>query len=228
MQARTDRRPALAFVPGGTANIFARALRLPSSPQAVAYMLQRGSVRRIDVGRVNDRYYATIAGVGFDGEVVARASRWPRWGGGKTIHVAAILATLAAYRPPRARVVLDGRVEDVRLTFLAAANTAWYGGGLHIAPGARPDDGRLAAVYAFALTPAGTLAVMLAAFSGRHLRHPQVVHRDATEIHVEADAPLAIHADGEWLGRGAATFRVIPQALELVVPDDPARDGRQR
>lgn len=230
MQVPQDRRPALAFVPGGTANIFARALGLPTSPSGVAHLFLGGVRRRIDVGQVNDRYYATIAGVGFDGEVVARASRWPRWGGGKTIHVAAILATLATFRPPSATITLDGVKHVLSLTFLVAANTDWYGGGLHIAPGARPDDGRLAVVYATGLTRVDTLAVILRALSGRHLGHPRVAHTAATAVRVEADPPLGIHADGEWLGRGPATFGIVPQALDILVPDGTMsiRDARRR
>lgn len=218
MRVPTGARPALAFVPGGTANIFARALGLPTAPADLARLLLTGIRRRIDVGQVNGHFYATVAGVGFDGELVGRASRWPRIGGGKTIHVAAFLMTLATYRSPVARVVLDGHRRDMALTFLAAANTDWYGGGLHIAPGAQPDDGKLDVVYTEALTRLDTVAVAVRTFSGTHLRHPKVTRDVVHDVRVESDVPLGIHADGEWLGRGQATIRIIPQALDVMIP----------
>ena len=220
MRVPAAARPALAFVPGGTANIFARALGLPTTPAGIVRLLLTGVRRRIDAGQVNDRFYATVAGVGFDGELVGRASRWPRIGGGKTIHVAAFLTTLATYRAPVARVVVDGHRRDMALTFLAAANTDWYGGGLHIAPGARPDDGRLDIVCAEGLTRLDTIVVALGAFSGNHLRHPKVTCEGAREVRVESDRPLGIHADGEWLGRGAATLRIVPQAFDVMIPGE--------
>lgn len=210
-------RPALAFVPGGTGNIFARALGLPTRPAGLLELLLGGKRRRLDVGQVNERYYATVAGVGFDGELVGRVTRWPRLVGSKPMHVAAFLGTLLVYRSPSARVTIDGLERGVALTFLAAANTDWYGGGLHIAPGARPDDGVLDIVYTDALTRAGTVAVAVGAFSGRHVEHRGVTRVLAREVTVDADVPVGIHADGEWLGRAPAAIRVVPQALDVMV-----------
>ena len=230
MMVAEAQRPAFAFVPGGTANILARALGLPTDVAGVGRVLQTGVRRRIDVGRVNDRYFATIAGVGFDAEVVAAALPLRRWTSGKPAHVAAALATLITYRPTTARIRLDGDEYAGPLTFLAAANTDWYGGGLHIAPGARADDGRFLMVYGVALSRLETLNVMIRTLSGRHLQHPKVTHRPAAVATVESDRPLALHADGEWLGRWPSfTFQIIPGALHVIVPRDGSPEqGRRR
>ncbi len=230
MRGPASRRPALAFVPGGTANILARALGLPRTRAGIGDLLQHGVRRRIDVGWVNGRHFATIASIGFDAEVVARAIPLRRWTSSKPAHVAALLATLATDRPTPARVLLDGTTHVLPLTFFAAANTDWYGGGLHIAPGARADDGQFLIVYGMGLTRLETLDVMIRALSGRHLQHPKVVHRPASEAVVEGDRPLALHADGEWLGRWpSVTFRIVPAAVDVIVPPDrPAGIAGQR
>ena len=222
-------RPAVAFVPGGTANILAHALGLPRSAADVGRVLQSGTQRRIDIGRVNDRYFATIAGIGFDAEVVAGAIPLRRWISSKPAHVVAILATLVTFRPATARIRLDAHEHVLPLTFLAAANTDWYGGGLHIAPGARTDDGQFLMVYGTGLTRLETLDVMARTFSGRHLQHPKVTHHPAAMVTVESDRPLALHADGEWLGRWpSVTFQIVPSALHVIVPSDgaPAEERR--
>ena len=221
MMVAEPHRPAIAFIPGGTANILARALDLPRSVAGIGRVLQSGVRRCIDVGRVNGRYFATIAGIGFDAEVVAGAIPLRRWAGSKPAHVAAILSTLMTYRPTTARVRLDADEHVVPLTFLAAANTNWYGGGLHIAPGARPDDGQFLIVYGTGLTRLEILAVMIRAFSGRHLQHPKVMHHPAVVVTVEGDRPLATHADGEWLGRWPTlTFEIVPRSLHIIVPPE--------
>jgi len=218
MVAEPD-RPAIAFVPGGTANILARALGLPTSVRGVGEVLKSGVRRRIDVGRVNGRYFATIAGIGFDAEVVASAIPLRRWMAGKPAHAAAVLRTLMTYRATTVRLRIDGVEHILPLTFLAAANTDWYGGGLHIAPGAQADDGRFLIVCGTALTRLETLDVMRRAFSGRHLRHPKVSHYPAAVVTAEGDRPLALHADGEWLGRWPSLrFDIIPGALHVIVP----------
>jgi diacylglycerol kinase family enzyme len=67
-------RPALAALPGGSANVFARALGLPADPVAatgqVLAVLERGQFRRIGVGLADDRYFTFNSGMGFDAEVV--------------------------------------------------------------------------------------------------------------------------------------------------------------
>jgi len=219
MAAPEGRRPALAFIPGGTANILARALGIPRTVEGIGSVLRAGARRLIDVGVVNGRYFATIAAVGFDAEVVGGTQGLRRWIGSKPAHVAQVMATLVRYRPPTARIGIDGAERDIRLTFLAAANTEWYGGGLHLAPGARPDDGELLVVYGVDLSRRALIDVMVRAFTGRHLRHPGIIHQSAVRVTVECAHPLALHADGEWLGRWTSvTFEIIPRALHILVP----------
>ncbi len=218
LHSPADPRPALAIIPEGTANDFPRCLGIPLNPHASARAVLDGRRRRVDVGQVNDRYFATISGVGFDAEVAQLVNRWPRWIRGTAVYVAGILRTLLTYRPVATRITIDGGEQRIRMFLLAAANTNWYGGGMYMAPHAHVDDGLLAVVYATDLTKWETLAVLPKVFSGRHLQHPKVFHTAAHEVRVDSDVPLAIHADGETVGRVPAVFRIIPQALEVIVP----------
>lgn len=218
MHSRTDRLPAFAIIPGGTANDFPRCLGIPKKPELAARLLMHGVRRRVDVGLVNDRYYATISGVGFDAEVAQEVNRWPKVIGGTVLYAAGILKMLVTYSPVQTRVTIDGQTQGLRMFLLAAANTNWYGGGMYMAPHAQIDDGELAVVYATDLTKLETLAVLPKVFSGEHLKHPKVFHTMAREVRVESDTPLAIHADGETVGRVPAAFSVVPRALEVIVP----------
>ena len=187
-----------------------------------------GSRRRVDIGRVNERYFAGISGVGFDAEVAARVNGWPKWIGGTPVYVAAILNMLATYRCVPARISVDGRAEEMRMFLLAAANTPWYGGGMYMAPHARPDDGYLEIITARDLGKIETLGLLPKVFSGAHLRHRKVAHQRAKEVRVESEIPLAIHADGETVGRVPAVFRVVPLAIEVIVPGADPRAAAPR
>lgn len=219
LRGRPERPPTLAIIPGGTANILTYALGISNDPAKAAELLLTGTTRRIDLGQVNNRYYASVAGVGFDGEVAARANRWRRrWTGTKPLYVGAMLATLASYQPVECSITIDG-VEHSQPTFLlSAANTPWYGGGMHIAPHARVDSGTLAIVIAGDLSRLEAFGVLLRVFSGAHLRHPKVAHTTAREVHVRSRIPVVVHADGETVGFTPVTFRVVPGALNVLVP----------
>lgn len=218
MRSPAQPRPVLAVLPGGTANDFPRCLGIPLNPHLAVRALWEGTRRRVDVGRINDRFYATIAGVGFDAEVAQLVNRWPKWIGGTVLYVAGILRMLVAYSPVNARIAIDGHEQVQRMFLLAAANTNWYGGGMYMAPHAKIDDGQLAVVVAGDLTKFEILAVLPKVFSGRHLEHPKVSHTTAHEVRVTSETPLAIHADGETVGRVPAVFQIVPQALEVIVP----------
>lgn len=219
MRAGGKEQPAVAIIPGGTGNDFARALGVPKDPLAAGRLLLSGARRRVDIGQVNERYFVGISGVGFDAEVAAKVNRWPKWVGGTTVYVAAILSMLVTYSLAPTRIVLDGREERLRLFLLAAANTPWYGGGMYMAPHARADDGYLEVITARDLGKLETLGLLPKVFSGAHLGHRKVAHQAVREVRVESDVRLSIHADGETVGQVPAVFRAVPGAIEVIVPD---------
>src|SRR5437588_6434197 len=63
---------ALAVLPGGTANVWAKEIGVRKDPLAAMRQMLTGERRRIDLGRAGDRYFLLMAGIGLDGAVVAR------------------------------------------------------------------------------------------------------------------------------------------------------------
>lgn len=218
LRAALPNPPTLGLIPAGTANDLARCLKIPFNPQAAARLLLDGTRRRVDIGQVNDRFYATISGVGFDAEVAQLVNHWPRYVGGTVLYIAGIVKMLLTYSPVESEITIDGRSQTVKMFLLAAANTNWYAGGMFMAPHARIDDGLLAVVWAEDLGKVETLAVLPKLFSGAHLKHPKVFHTTAREVQVTSTTPLAIHADGESVGTVPASFKVLPGALEVIAP----------
>ncbi|MGQ0571842.1 MAG: diacylglycerol/lipid kinase family protein [Armatimonadota bacterium] len=214
----SSQRPALGVIPVGTGNDFARALGLPREPVAAAAALVTARPRAIDLGEVNGRYFLTIAGAGFDGEVARQVNAWPKVFGGTVMYVLGILKMLATYRPVEVEITVDGAVSRERLFLIAVGNTAWNAGGMWLVPSARPDDGVLHAVIAGPLSRFEMLVVLPKVFSGRHLTHRKVRQVQGREIHVTGSTSLAIQADGESIGTLPAVFRVHAAALLVLSP----------
>ena len=240
----------LFVVPAGSGNDAARALGVARlGPERAAArlsdLLARGaSARWLDVMAVRspgvrERTVVSVLAAGFDAAVNARANAWaagPAHGRARTAahrlpprarYSAAVLAELPAWRPRPYRLDLDGVVREVESSLVAIANTTSYGGGMRIAPRARPDDGLLDVVVVAALGRAGLLALLPTAFAGLHTAHPSVsVHRAArVDLSVLDDASgrrqharhlLRPHGDGEELPGAPLGVRVRPGALALL------------
>src|SRR6185437_10116318 len=107
---------------------------------SLAVLGAAGVDRTIDLGRVNDRWYCSVTATGFDSE----ANRWANTVtrlSGTPLYVAAVLRTLATYRPHPMRVTVDGERHELRAWMVSVGNSTTYGGGMRITPDARLDDG---------------------------------------------------------------------------------------
>lgn len=120
---------ALAVLPGGSTNVFARILGLPDDPiDAVAGLLEaleKSSVAPIGLGSVDGRYFLFHCGIGFDAAVVAEVERrgpWKRWAGHPLFIYAAVTTWLRGV--DRRRAPLTVRYPDDDLVSTASASTA--------------------------------------------------------------------------------------------------------
>ena len=87
-----------------------------------------------------------------------------------------------------------------------------------LAPGARLDDGLLDVVTIAALSKPRFLRTVPQVFKGTHVGHPAVRVLRARELHVAADRPFAVYADGDPIGHTPTTIRVIPRAVRVLAP----------
>ncbi|MEN9937391.1 MAG: hypothetical protein RLZZ387_3970, partial [Chloroflexota bacterium] len=102
-------RAALAPLPVGTMNVWARELGLPLQPRATAEALLQARVRSIDLGRAGSRYFLLMAGVGFDAAVVGEVRSPEKRRLGILAYVLRAVTVALRFRGARARVVVDGR-----------------------------------------------------------------------------------------------------------------------
>jgi diacylglycerol kinase (ATP) len=97
-------------------------------------------------------------------------------------------------------------------------NGAWFGGGMRIAPAARPDDGLLDVVLLGALGRAELARWLPTVYWGGHLANPRIRAWRATRVRLTAAAPTPVQLDGELLGaRTPLDISIYPGALRLVI-----------
>ncbi|MGW9630295.1 diacylglycerol kinase [Agromyces sp. NPDC055520] len=215
----------IALVPAGTGNDLARALGLPfeasDAASTAAELALHGTPRAIDVGEVESAAgivrFLTVAALGFDAHVSERTNRltWPR---GRVRYYLAILIEVARLRPMPFAVALDGgAMQAMPGTLIAVGSTRSYGGGMPVCPGADPADGLLDVTHVAPLGRSKLVRLFPLLLRGTHVERAEVTI--ARSRSVEVDAPgLVIYADGERVGSGRATIRVVPGALTVFVP----------
>ena len=219
---------AMAVLPVGTGNVWAKQLHIPTHTLTHPFRLQEtaaglveGTIRAIDVGQVKDRYFLCWAGIGLDATVTTkmepRQRHIKRLGALPYVVAAALVAR--NFQGVRTRVLLDGKVVRGRTLLILASNIQqYYGSLIEIAPAAKVDDGLLDVFVFKGLGFQYTVRHLLKVLSQRYLQDPQVVHRQARRIEVYTEYPLPIQADGDVVGNTPVVLKVVPRALRILAP----------
>jgi diacylglycerol kinase family enzyme len=229
--------PAIAPVPGGGANVFARTLGLPPDPEeAVRRILSAaaaGTERTIGLGLAESpaekRYFTFSAGLGLDAEVVADIER-RRASGRRASTLLYMWTALHRYytttdrRHPALTLSAAGQQPVTGLFMGVVTNSSpWtYVGSHPVRPAPHSDFTH--GLDLFAMRRLRTLTTLTALRQMMHANDNAPSGRDVvtaatlTEATFRADRPIAFHIDGEYLGvTELVTFRYIPHALNVIV-----------
>ncbi len=224
--------PVLGVVPGGSTNVFARALGLPNDPvEATGEVLdaiRERRTRRIGLSTADGRWFTFCAGLGLDAEVVAevedRRTDGQQLSGGLFVRSAVRLFYRGTEREhPPMTLEMPGEDPVTGVYLLIVQNTTpWtYLGALAVTP--CPEADFDTGLDLLALRRMGTLSTL------RHVRQilqpgsrPRgrdvVLRHDLAEFTVWSDVPSRFQIDGESLeDRMSVTFRSHPEALSVLV-----------
>lgn len=213
----------LGVIPAGSGCDFVRTFGLPGDVTKAVRHLADDQTYGIDIGRVSYgeeggesvRYFANIAEVGFGGAVARRASRLSRRMK-KSGYFLGFWLSLLRQRAFHVQVQADRKSFTSRATNVLVANGQFYRGGMKVSPRSYPGDG-LFDVQISTGPRSEAFTMIPKMYRGEHVPNPHIKELRGREITVEADRPLAVQADGEFLGTTPATFTVLPQAITLKI-----------
>ncbi|HEX7594427.1 MAG TPA: diacylglycerol kinase family protein [Anaerolineae bacterium] len=215
----------LGVITSGTGADFVRTAGLPRDPLASARHLAHATQARvIDIGEIvyradgkeTHRYFANVVGMGFDGEVIERTERGGKRAGGTIPYLTTLVAMIFSYQNKDVTLKVDDKTMQGRMNSVIACNGQYFGGGMRVGPNATLDDGKLDVIVLGDFSVAEVLMNTPKIYNGTHLSHPKVSEYRGTTVTVESKQRMLIEADGELIGEGPATFRVIPAALRLL------------
>ena len=208
---------ALALIPAGRGNDFARMLGVPKDPREAARLAVQGEEKLVDVASVDHTPYVGIASCGFDSDAnrIANEAKLVK---GDAVYLYAALRALAAWKPADFRVTVDGERHELTGYSVAVGNSRYFGGGMMVLPHAEVDDGKLDVMMVANAPKLRYLRGLGQVFKGNHLDLSYVSLARGQEIEVESDRPFVFYADGDPIGATPATVRVDPRCLRVIVP----------
>ena len=220
----------LGLLNGGTGGDFRRSFGLPDRWDDSIDRLAQGSPQPLDIGRIRftahdgretTRYFNNIASFGMSGAVdqAVNRTRWPKFFGGSFAFLWASLTTALRYRPQAVRLKTDtGFDETIHVGTAAIANGRYFGGGMRIAPHAKPDDGVFEIIIMRDTTLKDLITNAAALYNGSHLQNEKVLAIRARMLEAHPADPKAcvlLDIDGEAPGRLPAYIDILPGALKL-------------
>ncbi len=212
---------AVCPFPTGTGNDFCRMFGEEKDLFRDLNALISGSEHPIDLIDCNGRYSANICSVGIDARIgteVHKYSRIPLIGGATAYVVSAVVNVFKGVNRPM-RIRCGDFRSDGDHALLCVCNGRYYGGGFNPSVNARPDDGVLD-IYDVPGVSLLTLARYIGPYAaGKADRYPKVItHLQGTEITIDFDEENVINVDGEAIYARSVVMRLVPGALNLIVP----------
>jgi diacylglycerol kinase (ATP) len=219
-----DSQTALAVIPAGTANVWAKEVGIPRQPIAALKVAVWGQARRMDIGRAGPpsgeggRYFFLMAGLGLDGHIAASLPlNVKRYLGATTYAITAISESLR-YRGQRVKLIVDDEPLESRLLMMVVGNTRNYAGITQVTSRAYADDGLLDACIFEGRHTLDIIFHTLRVAAQAHLRAGPVLYRRARRLEVHSDTPLPVQLDGDFYPGYPTIFEVVPAALTVMVP----------
>lgn len=211
----------MGIVPLGTANDFARSMKLPARVENNIDILRAKQTVLVDLVRVTGkrtRYFINVSAGGFSGAVDEKLTPQIKSTWGPLAYLRSAAAALPKLRAYHATVIFDD-VErwEGELYNIVIANGKFVAGGLPIAPDASVRDGLLD-VLLVPKRPAREMALLTAQMLlGKHLSSNVIPFRRTRKISVKSRPQMWFNVDGEPFGDDPAVFQILPRALEFVI-----------
>jgi diacylglycerol kinase (ATP) len=206
----------LGIIPMGTANVFAREVGLPRTPERVANTLLYGTAQAIPVGQINGRPFLFVVGIGFDAEAVAHFEASGSRQLGQAGLVGPVMRALVSHSDSVMHVTTDkGRSEA---QWVIVTRVPRYAGGLLLSREANITQTKFYVVRFGGHGPLVRLRQLSALACGLIRYDPAVTIEAAEWVRIDSDTPIPVQVDGELLGTLPVEITMHPQQLRLILP----------
>ena len=214
----------LAVVAQGTGNQVACNLGIPRDVEGAVEVAVHGVPAPMDLGQLADgRYFALMAGAGWDAEVMTVATRElkDRWGFGAYLYA----GLRKAIAPPSAlyTITADGREFTVSAATVIVANVGqivydMLPVDLRIGPGVSFHDGMLDVCIFAPRTLSDVAAVLWRVARGQYVGDDRMIYLRARDVRIDSETPVVTQVDGDVVGETPLEVHAVERAVRVLVP----------
>ncbi len=204
----------IAFIPLGTTNVLAKELNIPENVGKAVHLALTGTAKKISLGRINGRYFALMAGIGFDGEAVLRAKDSIKKISGKEAYIFSGINALIKYNPSLIEVKTS---EGTFTGYTAVVGKAkCYGGNFYVTPQASLTEPLLDLCLFKGKTRKDLVRFIIGVIREEHLNFNDVFYRKFSEMEITSNEEVHVQIDGDYFGTLPAKIDVVKDAISLV------------
>lgn len=204
---------ALGVLPAGTMNVFAHELGMPGRFEECWERISRRNLREVDLWQANGTFFAQLAGVGLDAEIVRQTT----WGMKKTFGPLSYVMTglrVLGNQPPLLSVIIEGR-PPLHGSIVLVGNGRHYGGPVPVFRSAKNDDGLLDIIIFHRQHAIEALQFVTALTFTGYEQCDDLDYLQAREFRVGCDSEAAFQLDGEFAGHAPVEFKPAPFRLRV-------------
>ena len=216
----------LAMIPIGTGNDWCRSLNIPFKYKKAIKLINKQKTRWQDIGKVEfynseipkQRFFANVAGMGYDAVVAAKTNRDKERGrSGAILYLKNLFTSLLFYDHSNTVMTIDSDSTHKHKTFSMSVGIGKYnGGGMKQLPNAEIDDGLFDVTLIKKLGKLTVLKEVKNLYDGSFINHPKVDTFRGKKISIESDPQIKLEVDGESLGHSPFHFEIFHRALRVV------------
>ncbi|MEA5571097.1 diacylglycerol kinase family protein [Calothrix sp. UHCC 0171] len=209
---------ALAVLPIGTVNIWARELGLSMDLRRVAAAFLQAQIEQIDVGKAGTRYFLLMAGIGFDAAVTATINPREKKMLGAIAYVKQALQLSLCFQGIKSHIRIDGKRIKGKILMVVIGNSQLYGGVVKLTAHAVVNDGLLDVCIIKGRSMLVAPLRLLSVFRRRYNLDPKVEYYRAQKVQIKGKKTFPVQIDGDYLGITPMNFEVVVGGLRVLVP----------
>ncbi|WP_317368371.1 YegS/Rv2252/BmrU family lipid kinase [uncultured Tyzzerella sp.] len=207
----------ISIIPSGTANDFARFLRLPKEPDDACKIIANNKTVSVDVGLCNEQYFINVCAGGLFANVSEKIDKNFKEALGKLGYYIAALQDIHTYRPINLKITNSKEVIEDKFDLFLVLNSSGTGSIKNLSPTASISDGLFDFVGFKNVGIANLPSVAIKYLKGEYLEHDKILFFTDKQIKIESLEEVYCDLDGEKGPMLPITIKNMPNAIKVFI-----------